>query len=293
MAEHDMNNRPDDLAADYVLGVLAPDERAAIEARMKTDSALAAAVGAWQTRLEPLLDTVAPVLVPQGNLDRVWQKIAAQQGRGKIAVSTSAIESESAGAAGVSDVAGGTPGANPAAVSGPAVSDPGDSDRQTAQIITLQRRVTRWKRAALAAGAIAASLVLYVAAARLPINPAVDVQGESSFVAILQSADKTAHFVASVDIKTGRIDMLRMGPGPAGGKAYELWAVGGASAKPLSLGLITGGAAVSAQILKRRNEAALRKTVLAVSLEPAGGSPTGQPTGPVLFTGKLVPFAGQ
>ncbi len=26
----------------------------------------------------------------------------------------------------------------------------------------------------------------------------------------------------------------------------------------------------------------------AVSLEPEGGSPTGQPTGPVLFSGKLV-----
>jgi anti-sigma-K factor RskA len=29
-------------------------------------------------------------------------------------------------------------------------------------------------------------------------------------------------------------------------------------------------------------------TVFAVSLEPEGGSPTGQPTGPVLFTGKLI-----
>jgi len=29
-------------------------------------------------------------------------------------------------------------------------------------------------------------------------------------------------------------------------------------------------------------------TVLAVSLEPQGGSPTGQPTGPVLFQGKVL-----
>ena len=28
--------------------------------------------------------------------------------------------------------------------------------------------------------------------------------------------------------------------------------------------------------------------MLAVSLEPPGGSPTGQPTGPVVSTGKLV-----
>ena len=32
----------------------------------------------------------------------------------------------------------------------------------------------------------------------------------------------------------------------------------------------------------------LRAASYAVSLEPAGGSPSGVPTGPVLFTGKLV-----
>jgi anti-sigma-K factor RskA len=31
-----------------------------------------------------------------------------------------------------------------------------------------------------------------------------------------------------------------------------------------------------------------REAVLAVSLEPPGGSPTGQPTGPVIANGKLA-----
>jgi anti-sigma-K factor RskA len=30
--------------------------------------------------------------------------------------------------------------------------------------------------------------------------------------------------------------------------------------------------------------------MLAISLEPAGGSPTGQPTGPVLYTGRVERF---
>jgi anti-sigma-K factor RskA len=34
--------------------------------------------------------------------------------------------------------------------------------------------------------------------------------------------------------------------------------------------------------------AVLNDTLFAVSLEPEGGSPTGQATGPVMFTGKLV-----
>jgi hypothetical protein len=36
---------------------------------------------------------------------------------------------------------------------------------------------------------------------------------------------------------------------------------------------------------------ALAKAALAVSLEPRGGSMTGQPSGPVLFTGRLMPVA--
>ena len=34
--------------------------------------------------------------------------------------------------------------------------------------------------------------------------------------------------------------------------------------------------------------AIMSDTLFAVSLEPEGGSPTNQPTGPVMFTGKLV-----
>lgn len=66
-------------------------------------------------------------------------------------------------------------------------------------------------------------------------------------------------------------------------RALELWAVppGGA---PRSLGLIS---ATGATVLQRPQ--ALRgANALAVSLEPAGGSPTGAPTGPVLWAGKLT-----
>lgn len=66
-------------------------------------------------------------------------------------------------------------------------------------------------------------------------------------------------------------------------RALELWAVPGDGA-PRSLGLISSSTATVVQ-----KQAALRgATALAVSLEPAGGSPTGAPTGPVLFVGKLT-----
>ena len=74
----------------------------------------------------------------------------------------------------------------------------------------------------------------------------------------------------------------------APGKALELWAVPPNGA-PRSLGLISANGST---VLKRDKLAlalldASRTAALAVSVEPPGGSPTGAPTGPVVFAGKL------
>jgi anti-sigma-K factor RskA len=65
-------------------------------------------------------------------------------------------------------------------------------------------------------------------------------------------------------------------------RALELWAVP-ASGAPRSLGLISASGATVLQRSKVLGAAA----ALAVSLEPPGGSPTGAPTGPILYVGKL------
>ena len=69
----------------------------------------------------------------------------------------------------------------------------------------------------------------------------------------------------------------------AAGRALELWAVP-AEGAPRSLGLIS---ADGASVVKR-NRVMKDTAALAVSLEPAGGSPTGAPTGPILYVGKLT-----
>ena len=65
-------------------------------------------------------------------------------------------------------------------------------------------------------------------------------------------------------------------------RALELWAVPTAGA-PRSLGLLPGGSGTVAL----RGKVLTGTDTLAVSLEPAGGSPTGQPTGPILYAGKF------
>ena len=65
------------------------------------------------------------------------------------------------------------------------------------------------------------------------------------------------------------------------GKDLELWALPQGETKPRSLGVLpASGRRVAADLAPN--------TQLLVSLEPKGGSPTGQPTGPVLYGGSFV-----
>ncbi len=70
------------------------------------------------------------------------------------------------------------------------------------------------------------------------------------------------------------------GPAAEDGRDYELWLIVGTAA-PVSLGLIDA-ASVTKTLADLPDGA-----VLAVSLEPDGGSTTGAPTGPVLVTGAV------
>lgn len=67
------------------------------------------------------------------------------------------------------------------------------------------------------------------------------------------------------------------------GRAFELWVIVGNSA-PRSLGVFDpNGGRVTLPDMP--GDAAV---TVAISVEPPGGSPTGAPTGPVIFTGRLM-----
>ncbi|HEX4984866.1 MAG TPA: anti-sigma factor [Burkholderiales bacterium] len=70
--------------------------------------------------------------------------------------------------------------------------------------------------------------------------------------------------------------------------AWELWMLPGGDGKPVSLGLITTHETQVVHVpaaLAARLDAARG---LAMSVEPEGGSPTGLPSGPVLYAGSSV-----
>jgi anti-sigma-K factor RskA len=70
-------------------------------------------------------------------------------------------------------------------------------------------------------------------------------------------------------------------------RAIELWLVL-PNQRPQSLGLIQPGQPIRLTIPPELADRLTPDAALAVSLEPPGGSPTGQPTGPVIASGKLT-----
>jgi anti-sigma-K factor RskA len=150
-------------------------------------------------------------------------------------------------------------------------------------IVALKHNARAWRLATAAASAIAASLAAFIVygsySGPLP---------NQRYVAVLQAEGPGPAFLASIDIKNGSISVRTVGAEAQPGKSFELWALGGGRDKPQSLGVIDAAYRIPASRLGKIDPAILGDTVFAVSLEPEGGSPTSQPTGPVLFTGKLV-----
>jgi anti-sigma-K factor RskA len=140
-----------------------------------------------------------------------------------------------------------------------------------------------WRSAALAFGAMAAALagVIGWREAERPEMPA-------TYVAVLQAGKDAPAFLMTVDTKAQMFAVRALTPPAEADKDYELWLVNDKLAKPMSLGMVAGDSAhVRPLEHPGIDQGLFMDATFAVSLEPKGGSPTGSPTGPVLFSGKL------
>ena len=91
---------------------------------------------------------------------------------------------------------------------------------------------------------------------------------------------------AFTEARALRVSTVNPRPAPAG-SSYELWMLpdGG---NPVSLGLLPEMGAAQLGLNAAQLGVLTRTMTLAVSVEPAGGSPTGLPTGPVILTAPLI-----
>jgi anti-sigma-K factor RskA len=139
-------------------------------------------------------------------------------------------------------------------------------------VVPLRRRVRFWQGTTAGALAIAASLAAFLVLHR-PEQPRVAVLSPIAGGApvLIATAERNGELLvrpaASIAVPTD--------------KDLELWALPLGETRPRSLGVLpSSGRQLAARLSSN--------TQLLVSLEPKGGSPTGQPTGPVLYGGYLT-----
>jgi anti-sigma-K factor RskA len=167
-----------------------------------------------------------------------------------------------------------------------------------AEVIYLRRQARRWRGVTVVMSALAAVLALFVVASqlepglipplRLQTPTAPPLPPGSQLVAVLQQEPTAPAFLLTVDPQSRTMTVRRLTGAADPGRSYELWLIAGGNPNPHSLGLVGADEFTTRPLPADFDTDAIRAARYAVSLEPAGGSPSGAPTGPILFTGKMV-----
>ena len=158
-----------------------------------------------------------------------------------------------------------------AAIDGPAGSD---EPRRFGFSLT---QWLAWTFGLSALAGVAAAALVFLFMPRVP---------EVGGYALLHNAQAADHGVIAMQVDPARRGMVLLAEAaaPASGHDYELWVLPFGK-KPISLGVVKAGVREEKPIPGPALPYLKQGVSMAVSLEPAGGAPGGQPTGPIVFTG--------
>jgi anti-sigma-K factor RskA len=265
------------MAAEYVLGTLSGDERSQVETMMSVDPEFKVLVAEWERRLGELHAMVGSV-EPS---DEVWAKI-------RTAVTAIAPEA----AMRLPEVT------VPAAV----IPAPTVTEIVPDHVAAAAGGSRGWRSLALLASALALLLAAFVAVqalrpdllpARLRPQPKIEyVQLQpppppAQHVAVLQRDGGAPAFIMTIDPEAKEFTVRKTGADAPAGRSYELWMVSDRFTQPRSLGVI-GPTDFTTKPVSTFDKETVRSAIYAVTLEVAGGSPSGAPTVAPLYAGKLI-----
>ena len=143
-----------------------------------------------------------------------------------------------------------------------------------------------WRQLGLLPAMLSAAAAALVLVAALQFG-LLTGPAEPSLVARVAAEDNSLVVAAAFVVETDTLFVERTAGAAAPGRVHELWLIAGEAA-PVSLGLIEASGTVIELQVPIEIAALLQGGVLAVSDEPAGGSPTGAPTGAVLAVGEVT-----
>ncbi|WP_337267971.1 anti-sigma factor [Oryzifoliimicrobium ureilyticus] len=135
-----------------------------------------------------------------------------------------------------------------------------------------------WRALAFASLSVALGALLFT------VTPGVRSTVRMPMVADLSSTQSGVSLRASYDDRNGLIRIVPVASGRPEEKSLELWLVP-SDGKPKSLGVFQSGKNGELIVPNELRQSISEGATLAISLEPFGGSPTGQPTGPVIASG--------
>lgn len=147
-----------------------------------------------------------------------------------------------------------------------------EEPRQRSLLSRAWRSTAVWRTTTAAAAALAASFAFFALRPGIP---------KVAILVAVGAQEPPAFLIRATARGTGRIEPLNPAAATVeAGRVLELWAQGPNEAAPHSVGLVppTGRSGFFP---------APPGTQVLISSEPAGGSPTGLPTGPVLYSGTL------
>ncbi len=245
----------DQLAAEYTLGVLRGGSRRRFESISQHDPVIRLAVETWRLRLAAMTE-LGPAVAPP---PEIWPVIERR---------LNLVNARR-------DAAAARPVARPKP--------------------NWFENLSFWRGWSIAATAIAA-IALVVSVRELSTTtpvpaptpvPQVAQEPRIGYVATLADEKSNARMLVTWDDRTSEVTVRRLsGSSDPSDKSMQLWGLP-KQGHPVSLGVLpVGGTA------KFKAASVSAYPVLAVSVEPVGGSPNPNgPTGPVVYTGKVIPAA--
>jgi anti-sigma-K factor RskA len=257
------------LAGEYVLGTLTRPARRRFDALLATRPTARALHGQREERLAALDLGIAPVAPPE----RVWERLAEQlgfattrapSGRWQLAfwrIATAALV--------VVAVALGV-----------------ERMRHDPQVTSLEQQLAAHRDASRAHEQPVAQSQENAAKLREQLDAAQTSLAAPAYVSLVAEPGGKPLWLVKLSERTLRVTAVGAAKTQAG-KSYELWMLpeGG---NPVSLGVLPERGDRSLVLNDAQFAALSRASAVAVSLEPEGGSPTGLPTGPVLYSAPLL-----
>jgi anti-sigma-K factor RskA len=134
----------------------------------------------------------------------------------------------------------------------------------------------------------AATAVAVLAVGLNFLQPSLDTPLDApQLVAAMQTVDSDVSFIARYDARTGALRVSGTGSPAGAGNDYELWFIEGENA-PISMGVINVAEGQTIAVDETLRGQLAQGITLAVTREVEGGSPTGDPQGPIVAAGPIA-----